>query len=408
MSPTPALSRRRLLAAAALLPAARLSFAQGNGRPERFVFIVLRGGMDSLIAVPPVGDPDFVAARGPLADFRAFGTAPRPLSGPFALHPLLPSLHAMFVAREATIVHATQIPYRDRSHFDGQQMLESGGAAPYRLNTGFLGRALAAQRRRGIALGVAVPLSLRGSDQVDTWTPSALPDPTPDTLARVQAMYAQDAALGHALQRAAALRGGDLATAMAPAAPGASMGNDMAGAPLPRGAFVALAQRAGAFLAAPDGPQVAVLELGGWDSHHQAMQVQGSLSNALRQLDGGLAALREALGAGQRDSAWSRTVVVVATEFGRQVAVNGTFGTDHGTGGAAFVLGGAVKGGRVIADWPGLAPGARFEGRDLRATTDLRGVFKNVLGEHLRVDRAALERDVFPDSASAPAVPVLA
>ena len=154
-----------------------------------------------------------------------------------------------------------------------------------------------------------------------------------------------------------------------------------------------LARRAGEFLAQPRGPQAAVLEMGGWDTHANQNNVNGALANNLRNLDAGLAALRESLG-----QAWSRTVVVVASEFGREVAINGTQGTDHGTGGVAFVLGGALKHGRVVADWPGLAKRDRFEGRDLRTTTDLRAVLKGVLGDHLRVSAAALERDVFPGS----------
>jgi uncharacterized protein (DUF1501 family) len=161
--------------------------------------------------------------------------------------------------------------------------------------------------------------------------------------------------------------------------------------------FAALARRASAFLAQPDGPQAAVLELGGWDTHANQANPNGAFVAALRQLDAGLAALREGLVAAD---AWKRTVVVVATEFGREVAVNGTLGTDHGTGGAALVLGGAVKGGRVIADWPGLAKADRFEGRDLRTTTDLRALLKGVLGDHLQVARKRLDGDVFPDSAA--------
>ena len=168
-------------------------------------------------------------------------------------------------------------------------------------------------------------------------------------------------------------------------------------APLRPNSFAALARRASAFLAQPDGPQAAVLELGGWDTHANQANPNGAFVAALRQLDAGLAALRDGLVAAD---AWQRTVVVVATEFGREVAVNGTLGTDHGTGGAALVLGGAVRGGRVIADWPGLAKADRFEGRDLRTTTDLRALLKGVLGDHLQIARKRLDGDVFPDSAA--------
>ncbi len=178
--------------------------------------------------------------------------------------------------------------------------------------------------------------------------------------------------------------------------------NDSMMAGAPAGAarpstFAVLARRAAEFLGQPVGPQAAVLELGGWDTHANQANPNGALANALRQLDAGLAALRTGL---VQADAWSRTVVVVATEFGREVAVNGTLGTDHGTGGAAFVLGGAVHGGRVVGDWPGLARARRFEGRDLRITTDLRAVLKGVLGDHLHVASRTLDVDVFPASES--------
>jgi len=381
--------RRRLLrgtlAAGALAPWSSLALGgQGAGDGPRFVMVILRGGLDGLSAVPPVGDPDFAPARGALAQF---ATPPLPIAAGFALHPQLAELHAMVTRGEALVVHATGLPYRERSHFDAQQVLESGGTRPHELHTGWLGRALAAGGAKGMALATAVPLVLRGPADVDTWAPSAMPEPSADLVARLEQLYARDAALAGALARAKALH------LDAPALP--AMGAMEAG---PRnGAFAALAQRAAEFLARPAGPQAAVLEIGGWDTHANQAAPNGPLANNLRNLDAGLAALREGLQAG---ATWSRTVVVVATEFGREVAINGTQGTDHGSGGAAFVLGGAVQGGRVLADWPGLAKKDRFEGRDLRTTTDLRAVLKGVLGPQLRVSSKALDQDVFPGSAS--------
>jgi uncharacterized protein (DUF1501 family) len=355
---------------------------------RRFVLVILRGGMDGLAAVPPVGDADFAAARGPLATFAG---AALPLDTTFALHPALPNLHAMYGSRELAVVHATGLPYRERSHFDAQQVLESGGVRPYEITTGWLGRALGEGHARGIALSTAVPLVLRSGAAVDTWAPSLLPDPSSDLVARLERLYVDDPMLATALQRAKALHleGGMVADnpAMAPTAPNGA----------PRGGFAVLAQRAAEFLGPARGPDVAVLELGGWDTHANQANPNGPLVFALRQLDAGLAALRAGLVAAD---AWKRTVVVVATEFGREVAVNGTLGTDHGTGGAAFVLGGPVQGGRVLADWPGLARKDRYEGRDLRTTTDLRAVLKGALADHLRIARSTLDRDVFPGSES--------
>jgi uncharacterized protein (DUF1501 family) len=379
------IQRRQLLAAAlapaglAILPA----LAQSHASDARFVFVVLRGAMDGLGAVPAIGDPDFASARGALANYASPLQA---LPGtPFALHPALEGVMGLYGQGEALVVHAVGLPYRDRSHFDAQNVLESGGTKPYEMPTGWLGRGLAAQtgrQHKALALMTAVPLVLRGSDDVDTWAPSVLPEPAPDLVARLERVYANDAALAQALQRAKALRmEGGMAAGGAMAGPG-------------RGSLLALARKAGEMLAPAQGSRVAVLEAGGWDTHANQGAATGQLANQLRNLDTALVALKESLG-----PAWRRTVVLVATEFGREVAINGTGGTDHGTGGAALLLGGAVNGGRVIADWPGLAKAQRYEGRDLKITTDLRAVVKGVLADHLRWSSASIDKSVFPNSA---------
>ncbi len=393
-------TRRRLigqaLGAAALGPWSQLTLAApllAAPADRRLVLVILRGGLDGLAAVPVPGDPAFAAARGALAP--APGTA-LPLDGPYALHPALAQLHALYGRSELAVVHAVGLPYRERSHFDAQQVLESGGTRPYQLDTGWLGRARAHDAAAGLALSTAVPLVLRGPGAVvDTWAPSVLPEPGADLVARLGRMYAADPVLAGALERARALHldGALPAASMADAA--APGGSGMAGAEAP-GGFVALARRAADFLVRPDGPQVAVLDLGGWDTHAGQAAPNGALARNLGLLDRGLAALRTGLQAGR---IWDRSVVVVVTEFGREVAINGTLGTDHGSGGVAFVLGGAVDGGRVLGDWPGLAPRERHEGRDLRTTTDLRAVLKGVLADHLQVASRRLEREVFPDSA---------
>ena len=383
-------TRRRLLAglgAASLGSWSRLGLAAStNASGRRFVLVLLRGGLDGLSAVPAPGDPAFASARGPLG---AFDEAPLALVDGFALHPALRALHMMWQGGELALLHAVGLPYRERSHFDAQQVLESGGARPYELTTGWLGRALEATQRSAIALETSVPLVLRGHAAVDTWAPSVLPEPTLDLVARIERLYRDDPALAVALQRARGLHldGGSDAMAAGVMA--------TVGTPSP-GRFVTLAQRAAQFLQASQGPQAAVLELGGWDTHTNQANPNGPLAFNLRQLDAGLEALREGLLAGD---AWQRTVIVVATEFGREVAINGTLGTDHGSGGAAFVLGGNVRGGRVVADWPGLAVRDRYEGRDLRATTDLRAVLKGVLADHLEIARSRLDSEVFPGSA---------
>ncbi len=383
-------TRRSLLAGLALSPFAGLSLAAAPAAAQpdarRFVFLILRGGMDGLIAVPPLGDPSFADARGPLA---VFNGTPLKLDSTFALNPLLPQLHAMYGQGEMAVIQATGLPYRERSHFDAQQVLESGGSRPHELATGWLGRALAstsAGSLKAVALETAVPLVLRGPTEVDTWAPSALPEPSAELVQRLELMYRNDPALALALARARGLR-------EEPGMGANPQDMGMAGGNAGRKAAVGLATKAAEFL--QRGSQVAVMEMGGWDSHVNAATANGALSNNLRTLDATLAALRAGLLPG---GVWQRTVVLVATEFGREVAVNGNAGADHGTGGAAFLLGGAVRGGRVVSDWPGLAKKDRFEGRDLRITTDLRAVVRSVLTDHLQVPRAALDNSVLPGS----------
>lgn len=400
-------TRRHLLRAAlagmALAPWARLSLAAaGAAKPDtgnRFVMLILRGGMCGLTAVPALGDPAFADARGALATWVG---EPLPLDATFALNPLLPQLHALYARREVAVLHAVGLPYRERSHFDAQQVLESGGTRPYELSTGWLGRALAitaaASPIKAVALETAVPLVLRGPAEVDTWAPSALPEPSADLVARLESMYRNDPVLAQALMRARDLR----AQPGMAANPQAMDDARKAGPGPSRGAAVTLARKAAEFL--QHDSQVAVMEMGGWDSHANQAAPNGALSNNLRLLDATLAALHQGLQAG---GTWGRTVLLVASEFGREVAINGTQGTDHGTGGAALLLGGAVKGGQVLADWPGLARKDRFEGRDLRITTDLRQVLRPILAQHLQVPRKALDGWVLPGSAGLPALDVL-
>lgn len=163
--------------------------------------------------------------------------------------------------------------------------------------------------------------------------------------------------------------------------------------------YVEVIRAAAGFLSRDDGPQIAMFDATGWDTHANEGGAQGQLAARLGALDAGLRTLKKQLG-----PVWKDTAVLIATEFGRTAATNGTRGTDHGTGAAAFLLGGAVHGGRVIADWPGLSAQALYQGRDLKPTLDIRSVLKGVLGEHMRVSRAALDSSVFPESAAARAL----
>ena len=384
-------TRRSFMATGAkltlLAPFARVATAASSADP-RLVLVILRGGLDGLAAVPPYADPQYRSLRGALA-LSAPGTdgGALDLDGTFGLHPALKNLHAMYAAGEALVLHAAATPYRERSHFDAQNVLEAGGVAPSGTATGWLNRTLdvldtGGESRGAIALADSVPLVLRGKFAVTSWAPSRLPDTDDDTLARVRRMYeAADPALAASLNAALAAR------ELAGDAGDANMGGRGGQAVAP------LASAAARFLGSADGPRIAVLDVGGWDTHANQGAAQGTLAPRLSGLDTGLQQLKNELGAH-----WRSTSVLVVTEFGRTVAVNGTRGTDHGTAGCAFLVGGAVAGGRVLADWPGLTPRDLHEGRDLRATTDLRALFKAVLHERFGIAEGALARQVFPGS----------
>jgi uncharacterized protein (DUF1501 family) len=381
------LDRRSFLGASALLAMSPVLFAQARTE-RRFVFILQRGAADGLNTVIPYGDPAYARQRGALAIDAAEALK---LDGLFALHPALAQLHALYGAGQARFVHAVASPYRDRSHFDGQNVLETGGAAPYRVKDGWLNRLVSlvngAQPRSGkeaIAFSPAVPMALRGPAEVTTYAPSALPQADEDLMLRVEQLYAADPQL-HALWSAALEARG--------------MAGELAGG---RGRQdpAALGKMAAGFLARPDGPRIAMIETGGWDTHSgQAARLTGQL----RGLDALIGAIHEGMGA-----VWGQTVVLVATEFGRTVAANGTGGTDHGTGAAALLVGGAVRGGSVMADWPGLASAQLLEGRDLRPTLALDGLIAAVCAEAFGLDPERAARVLFPDGArERPAAPLL-
>jgi uncharacterized protein (DUF1501 family) len=391
------------LAASGTLLTSRISFARAtpNGK-SRFIFVILRGALDGLAAVPPYGDRDYASLRRDLA-LHPPGSAGGviPLNGFFGLHPSLGFLQESFTARELIVFHAIASPYRDRSHFDGQDVLENGNIRPHAAQTGWLNRALASipaartsDRELGVALGQNIPLVMRGPAAVTSWSPSKLTALDEDTLERITDLYAGDPVLAVRLADALA------ADAMADSPPmndgsGSNMGAGASGAT--RGArYSEVIHAAAEFLRRDDGPKVAVFDTTGWDTHANEGGAEGQLAGRLAALDAGLRTLKERLGA-----VWNDTAVLLVTEFGRTAAINGTRGTDHGTASAAFLIGGAVQGGRVIADWPGLSARSLYQGRDLAPTLDLRSVLKGVMEEHLLIPPRALELSVFPDSGRA-------
>ena len=391
--------REMLLASGTLFAWAHLpKLAHAEGRDPRFLAIILRGALDGLAAVAPVGDPDWAALRGDNALTLAGKTPALKLDDFFALNPAMPNLHRMFMANEAIIVHACATPYRERSHFDGQDVLESGLTKPTVSESGWLNRALAGLAPAGrvnpagskaFAVGPVTPLVVRGLAPVLPWSPQRILPASEDTVTRLLDLYRHSdpkfAAVleGHA--RLAALEhAGDMEPKPGGAAPGPAQ---------VRAYFAEVAGTAAKFLARSDGPRVGALALDGWDTHYNEGIANGRLSQLLGALDGALAAVEANMG-----PAWHETVVALVTEFGRTARINGTEGTDHGTATVALLAGGTLKGGRVIADWPGLKSADLLENRDLKATTDLRAVLKGLLRDHLRADERALAQDVFPGS----------
>ncbi|HUA23181.1 MAG TPA: DUF1501 domain-containing protein [Steroidobacteraceae bacterium] len=429
------MKRREFLTAGALatggaLLDSRVTFAgMANGRKPRLVFVVLRGALDGLASVPACGDPGYAAMRGDLALGKP-GTdgGALPLDGFFGLHPSLTFMQQSYAARELILFHAVASPYRDRSHFDGQNVLETGYPQPHVVETGWLNRALAAmpaglarEKERGISIAPSAPLVMRGPAAVTSWSPSHLAPLDDDTLQRISDLYSHDPRLAQKLAEALAAeaivdeKAGGMASVMdgGDSGPGAMDGDSMmasdaaAGSgnnrrPLlaqrgkPGAQYAEIVQAAAKFLGREDGPQVAVFDTTGWDTHFNEGGPKGQLAARLAALDAALGGLKAGLG-----PVWSDTAVLLATEFGRTVAENGTRGTDHGTATAAYLIGGGVKGGRVVTDWPGLSTRGLYQDRDLRPTLDLRAIMKGLLADQLGVPERALESSVFPGSGQA-------
>jgi uncharacterized protein (DUF1501 family) len=397
-------SRRELLISSGVLFAwAHLpKLARAEGRDPRFLTIVLRGALDGLGMVAPVGDPRWTSLRGSSALSLDGATPALPLDSFFALNPAMPNLHRLYRAGEATIVHAVATPYRERSHFDGQDVLESGLAAPGRTDTGWLNRAFAAiepseranaRLREAFAMGPIAPLVVRGPAPVFSWTPPRVPPANDDTVMRLLDLYRHtDPTFARVLES----RRGLLALARDSGMDQQMRPGQGAQPAQVRAYFAEAAGTAAKFLSRADGPRIGALAFDGWDTHAAEGVLNGRLALLLGALDGAIAAIEKEMAA-----AWRESVVAIITEFGRTARINGTEGTDHGTGTVAIVFGGALKGGRVIADWPGLRDADLHEQRDLKPTTDLRAVLKGVLRDHLRVPERALATTVFPGSDSA-------
>jgi len=375
------LDRRNLIGASLALGAAgislpRMAFAQAAGS-KNMLFVILRGAADGLAMLAPVGDPNFARLReASLPDYSGAQMA----GSFFAIHPALREIGQSYAKRDAVFVHAVATNYRERSHFDGQNLLETGSAIPYSRRDGWLNRLVAMMPSgppKALAIAPTLPLAMRGEAPVSSYAPSALPQASDGFKDRVARLYASDEQLS-ALWTAA------IETQ--------AMASDTTLRNL-RDAKAA-GELTASLMRDPDGARIAMIELDGWDSHANQ---RGVFQRQASQLDALLGAYRDSMG-----DAWSDTLVMVATEFGRTVRFNGTNGTDHGTASAALVMGGAVAGGRVISDWPGLRNADLFEGRDLHPTMSVESVLAGAMSEHFTLEPSQLMSNLFPSRTEAP------
>jgi len=379
-----ALNRRALLGAASaglgLAFAGRV--AAQSGARNKLVVVIARGAMDGLSVTVPHADPNYAALRGSLA-LAAPGEADGvlDLGEGFGLHPALTGMHDLHEQGQLRFAPAVALPVRVRSHFDAQDVLENGGEALRQQDDGWLNRAIVAAggtTLRGLSIGAQTPLILRGDAPVSSWAPGGRVRGDDRIASLLQDLYVDDPVLGPNLARGLATE--ELV----------SMGGE--GETVRRNDVQGLGRAIARLMTGAEGADVVAVSLDGWDTH--AGQ-KGQLQARLTGLDQLVSGLKDGLA-----EDWSRTVVVVATEFGRTARVNGTQGTDHGTGSSLLLAGGALRPGGLIGDWPTLADNRLFEGRDLAPTLDVRSVFKGVLRDHMGVDRAALDSRVFPGSAA--------
>lgn len=338
-----------------------------SGQKKKVIWVILRGAMDSLHAVVPPIDNHLLALRKELVEPIANNLLP--LEKGFGLHPDLSFFHALYKQNQLSPVIAVATPYRQRSHFDGQDHLESA-ATPTNQNNGWLGRTAQQYKGEAIAIAQSTPISLRGEIAARSWYPSSLPEAEDDLYSRLATMYETDQELANTLSQALDTQNmvGDLATKKRPKLP-------------------ELAAACAKLLKENNQLSCAMMEMGGWDTHNNQVR---RLSEAFKELDAGLKTLHEGLG-----NTWQDSLVIIATEFGRTAKMNGTKGTDHGTGSALFLAGGNYKGGNVKGQWPGLATNQLYQARDLMPTSNTFDWIKQSIQTHLNL-KADQMANIFP------------
>ncbi|WP_371397579.1 DUF1501 domain-containing protein [Fretibacter rubidus] len=375
------LSRRHFakLTAASLMGGAIASPVFASAPTEkRFILINLKGAMDGLHALAPYADPDYHRLR-PTLGLGAAGTNREvlDLDGSFGLHPALKPLQALYRAKELTFIPAVSTQYRQRSHFEAQNMLEGGGASPYQQKTGWLNRAIlemgSTPHRIGLTLGPTIPLIMQGQADIRTWSDSRLPEADEGFLRRLESLYDNDPIFHKAF-----------AQAQEDNSNSAMMENMRLG----NGRLGFSTQAALSILKEKNGPRIAVIEAGGWDTHYAQ---ERRLYKLFVELADSIALIKNDLG-----PMWKDTAVMVVSEFGRTAAENGSNGTDHGTGGLAIIAGGSINGGKIRGRWPGLSPSALLEERDLAPENHLESLFKSTLIQHLGLSETQVADTVFP------------
>jgi uncharacterized protein (DUF1501 family) len=345
-----------------------------SSRKKNLVVIMLRGGMDGLCAVPVIGDKNFEKRRKSILIENTIK-----LNSDFALHPKLIGFNKCWNENTGSIVHATSIPYKQRSHFEGQNLMESGGRVPYQEKTGWVGRAmkLANLKGDGLALSLPMPLLLRGVPKNNNYFPTWGRLPRKDTLDLLKSVYAESSE-DELLQMMDFIKKRKDEQMMGGTGGGGRQKNKN------------LARQAAKYLKKSDGPRVAVFEVNGFDTHAAQGGVDGTHTKCLVEMDEIINNLKDNL-----QEAYKDTIILTVTEFGRTIKQNGGNGTEHGYGTAIFMAGGLLKKSQVHTDWPGLKRKEMYEGRDLNATIDARSVYASAMSTVFDLDFKRIQKDVF-------------
>ena len=342
------------------------SFAN-TGSKKNLVIIMLRGGMDGLCAIPIRGDKNFEKLRSKINLETTL-----PLNSDFDLHPALRTFKRLWDKNLGSVVHATSIPYTGRSHFDGQNLMESGGKVPYKIKTGWLGRGMnvAGLTGNGLALSLPMPLLIRGVPMNDNYYPVEGTMPSEEILDIIKNEFEIHSEKDLSMTL-------DIIKKRKFQSYGSRRNSS-------------LALNAGQQLSKIDGPRVAVFEVDGFDTHAAQGSANGAHADCLKEYDNIIEGLKSSLG-----TEFNNTLILTLTEFGRTIKQNSSNGTEHGYGSAILITGGLVKQSQVYTEWPGLKKKELFEGRDLNSTIDARSVYASAMSNVFEIDFERIRKEVF-------------